>query len=101
FVHRTNEANSRENIVLQFVPGIPEMTPTSASPTPPLWLFGLDHPPKVSWRGTNQLEIVTPGIVKTMVVQKNGIDGVEVLYRFDGGPPTSWDTNLAGAKNKH
>jgi len=102
FVHRAGEINSRDNIALQYVPA-PTDLPTTTGQTGPAapWFDELTQPPKVKWLGARQLEVGVPGIVETMVVQKDSIDGITVRYCFEGGPPKSWDAGLGGNKNNH
>ncbi len=102
FVHRVHETNSRDNIVLQFVPDDTSLPTTTGRPSPAaLWLATLTQPPNVKWLGLHQLEVVIPGIVQTMVVQKDSIEGTKIRYVFDGGPPRSWNANLADPKDMH
>ena len=96
-----NEPNARDNIALQYVPDTDDLSPSAAQPPADApWAYGLTQPPVVKWLG-KRLEVVTPGIVQTMVIQKGAIEGIGVSYEFMAGPPRSWNGDLAGDKDNH
>ncbi len=66
FVHRTNEPNRGENLVLQYVPADEGNEP--------------DMPPTLTWRGATHLDIHISKAVDDVRVQKKSLDGVTLTY---------------------
>jgi hypothetical protein len=95
FVHRFGEANSRDNLVLQYLPTAP--WPQSAArfvPSEPV-LPGMPGPvPHASWLSPNVLSVIVPDHLEQLLVLKQQIDGHEIKYDFAAGPPPSPNPEL-------
>jgi hypothetical protein len=95
FVHRFGEVNSRDNLVLQYLPTDP--WPQSAArfiPRDPV-LPGMPGPvPHASWLSPNVLYVIVPDHLEQLLVLKQQIDGHEIKYDFAAGPPPSPNREL-------
>lgn len=66
FIHRTNEPNSGDNLVLQYVPGYEGYSP--------------DPPPTLTWSDASHLDIHIPKGAEDIRVQKKRLNGITLTY---------------------
>jgi hypothetical protein len=76
FVHKAREANSEQNLVLQYAPGFQD-EPGIRGPV-------MSPPPSVSWLTSDTLKISETGAIDVLVKKREHVDGINIEYAIDG-----------------
>jgi hypothetical protein len=68
FVHRADDANSKQNLVFRYEPGYERYT------------FFANEPPKITWTSDSALRITVAGAIQWVTQRRAKSDGITIIY---------------------